>query len=410
MIFQSVFLHEYFNIDLTFSWNIYTFVYMKTRIIEKKLLDTINNFPATGIIGPRQVGKTTLAKQLIKKIDKETVYIDIENPRDKVKLSDPVLFFENNTDKCIIIDEIQLMPGLFSVLRPMIDMKREPGRFIILGSASPLLLRQSGQSLAGRIAYIELSGFNLLELDPGSENELWFKGGFPDAYLSKNASIWQQWLDNFIGTYINTDLPILGLDINRNTIRNLWTMLSHVNAQVINYSNIARSLSVSSTTLKKYIDFLENAFLIRQLQPFYPNIKKRIVKAPKVYLRDTGILHNLLNIHAHEDLEGNPLKGNSWEGYVVEQILQITGSFYEPYFYRTHQGTECDLILTRSSKPVYSIEIKFSAAPTLTKGNKIAFSDVGALNNFVIVPESEEYQLSEHITVCGLSNFLKKFR
>lgn len=385
-----------------------TFVLMKTRFIEKKLLNTVNNFPATGIIGPRQVGKTTLVKQLIKKIDKETVYIDIENPRDKVKLSDPVLFFENNIDKCIIIDEIQLMPELFSVLRPMIDMKREPGRFIILGSASPILLRQSSQSLAGRIAYIELSGFNLLELSSGSKNDLWLKGGFPDAFLSRNNDIWQQWLDNFIRTYINTDLPILGLDIDRNTIRNLWTMLSHVNAQVINYSNISRSLSVSSTTLKKYIDFLENAFLIRQLQPFYPNIKKRIVKAPKVYLRDTGILHNLLNIHSGDELEGHPLKGNSWEGYVIEQILQIAGSSYESYFYRTHQGAECDLVLTKSSNPIYSLEIKLSAAPTLTKGNKIAFSDIGAVKKFVIVPESDEYQLSEDITVCGLNGFLKK--
>ncbi len=383
---------------------------MKTRFIEKKLLTTINNFPATGIIGPRQVGKTTLAKQLIKKIEKEALYIDIENPRDRVKLSDPVLFFENNIDKCIIIDEIQLMPELFSILRPMIDMKREPGRFIILGSASPILLRQSSQSLAGRIAYIELSGFNMLELDPGSQNERWLKGGFPDAFLSKDTEIWQQWLDNFIRTYINTDLPILGLDINRNTIRNLWTMLSHVNAQVVNYSNIARSLSVSSTTLKKYIDFLENAFLIRQLQPFYLNIKKRIVKAPKVYLRDTGILHNLLNIYSPNELEGNPLKGNSWEGFVIEQVLQILGSSYESYFYRTHQGAECDLVLTKSSKPIYAIEIKLSAAPTLTRGNKIAFEDIGAAKNFIIVPESEEYQLSENISVCGLRCFLEQIK
>jgi len=383
---------------------------MVKRFIEKKLLNTVNNFPATGIIGPRQVGKTTLAKQIIKKIEKETVYIDIENPRDRVKLSDPVLFFENNADKCVIIDEVQLMPELFSVLRPMIDMKRVPGRFILLGSASPLLMRKSSQSLAGRIAYIELSGFNLLEVDSGSQNELWFKGGFPDAFLSKDSGIWQQWLDNFIKTYINTDLPILGLDINRNTIRNLWMMLAHVNAQVINYSNISRSLAVSSTTLKKYIDFLENAFLIRQLQAFYPNIKKRIVKAPKVYLRDTGILHNLLNINSFHELEGNPLKGNSWEGYVLEQILQIAGESFEPYFYRTHQGSECDLVLTQSSKPLYAIEIKFSAAPTLTKGNKIAFKDIGAAQNFIIIPESEEYQLSEKITVCSLNSFLEKLK
>lgn len=383
---------------------------MVNRFIEKKLLNTVNNFPATGIIGPRQIGKTTLAKQIIKKIEKETVYIDIENPRDRVKLSDPVLFFENNIDKCIIIDEIQLMPELFSVLRPMIDMKRMPGRFILLGSASPLLLRKSSQSLAGRIAYIELSGFNLLELDSGSQNELWLKGGFPDAFLSKNPEIWQQWLDNFIKTYINTDLPILGLDINRNTIRNLWTMLAHINAQVINYSNIGRSLAFSSTTLKKYIDFLENAFLIRQLQPFHSNIKKRIVKAPKVFLRDTGILHKLLNINSFDDLEGNPLKGNSWEGFVIEQILQIAGESYQYYFYRTHQGAECDLVLTKSSKPVYALEIKFSASPTLTKGNKIAFEDIGAAENFIIVPESEEFMLSEKVTVCGLNSFLEKLK
>jgi hypothetical protein len=185
-------------------------------------------------------------------------------------------------------------------------------------------------------------------------------------------------------------------------------MLSHVNAQVINYSNIARSLGVSSTTLKKYIDFLENAFLIRQLQPFYPNIKKRIVKAPKVYLRDTGILHNLLNIQSADDLEGNPLKGNSWEGFVLEQILQIAEPSLEPYFYRTHQGAECDLVLSKSSKPIYSIEIKLSAAPTLTKGNIIAFNDINAVKNYVIIPENEEYQLSEDITVCGLNSFLKK--
>jgi len=383
---------------------------MINRFIEKKLLNTINNFPATGVIGPRQVGKTTLAKQLIKKIEKETVYIDIENPRDRVKLSDPVLFFENNMDRCIIIDEIQLMPELFSVLRPIIDMKRETGRFIILGSASPVLMRQSAQSLAGRIAYIELSGFNLLELEPESLNKLWLKGGFPDAFLSKDTEIWQQWLDNFIKTYINTDLPILGLDIDRNTIRNLWTMLSHVDAQIINYSNISRSLSVSSTTIKKYIDFLEKAFLIRQLQPFYPNIKKRIVKAPKVYLRDTGILHNLLNIQSTDELEGHPLKGNSWEGYVIEQILQIAGPSYESYYYRTHQGAECDLVLTKSSKPVYALEIKLSAAPSLTKGNIIALEDIGAAKNFIIVPESDEYQISENITVCDLRCFLEQIK
>ncbi|MFC2107210.1 ATP-binding protein [Bacteroidota bacterium] len=380
---------------------------MIKRLIEKKLLNTINNFPITGIIGPRQVGKTTLAKEIINHIDKKTIYIDLENPRDRLKLSDPGIYFENNIDKCIIIDEVQLMPELFSILRPMIDAKRVPERFIILGSASPLLIRKSAQSLAGRIAYIELFGFNLMEVPKGSLNKLWFRGSFPDAFLATNDNIWQQWLDNFIRTYIEQDLPMLGLNINRNTMRNLWIMLSHINAQVINYSTISRSLELSSTTLKKYIDFLENAFLIRQLQPYYTNIKKRIVKSPKLIVRDTGILHNLLNIDSFSALESNPIKGNSWEGYVIEQVLQISGTFYQPYYYRTHQGAECDLVLAKSSNPEYSIEIKYSSAPQLTKGNKIAFEDIKAKKNYIIIPEGEEFHIDENTAVCGLKEFLK---
>ena len=381
---------------------------MINRIIEKKLLKTVTNFPVTGIIGPRQIGKTTLAKLLSNQMEKETIYIDLENPRDKIRLSDPNLFFEANIDKCIILDEIQTMPGLFSILRSMVDINRVSSRFIVLGSASPILIRETSQTLAGRIAYIELSGFNLTEIHSDEQNKLWLRGGFPDAFLAIDDEIWIQWLDNFISTYIERDLPMLGLDVNPSILRNLWMMVAHTHGNVVNYSNISRSLELSSTTIKKYLDFLENAFLIRQLQPFHSNIKKRIVKSPKLFVRDTGMLHNLLNINSFFELGGNPMKGNSFEGFVIEQILQLLSTNYQPYFYRTHNGAECDLVLTKSSKPFFAIEIKYSSTPQLTKGNIISFDDIGAKYNFVITPDSEEYFIRKDITVCSLEIFLTK--
>jgi len=382
---------------------------MIDRKIKTKLLKTINSFPVTGIIGPRQVGKTTLAKHISTFLSKETLYIDLENPRDNIRLSDPNLFFEANLNKCVILDELQLMPELFSILRPMIDLNRTASRYIILGSASPLLIRESAQTLAGRIAYIELSGFNLTEIGEKHRNKLWLRGGFPDAYLAQDDDIWFQWLENYIKTYIERDLPMLGLNISRSIIRNLWIMVAHMHGNVVNYSNIARSLELSSTTIKKYLDFLENAFLIRQLQPFHKNIKKRLVKAPKLFIRDTGVLHNLLNITSAFDLEGNPIKGNSFEGFVIEQILQLANSLYQPFFYRTQHGAECDLILTKSLKPVFAIEIKYSSAPQLTKGNRIAFDDIGAKYNFIITPDSDDYLLHKNIRVCSLYIFLSKY-
>ena len=382
---------------------------MIERKIAVELIKTINNFPVTGIIGPRQVGKTTLAKKLRRSIEKETIYIDLENPRDLVRLSDPNLFFEANQDKCVILDEIQLKPELFSILRPMVDMNRVPGRFILLGSASPDLIRKSSQSLAGRIAYLELSGFNLTEISPGHQAELWLKGGFPDAFLAPDNEVWTQWLDNFIKTYIERDLPVLGLDIGRGILRDLWMMIAHVHGNVVNYSNIGRALELGSATIKKYLDFLENAFLIRQLHPFHTNIKKRIVKSPKLFIRDTGILHHLHNIDSGFALEGHPMKGNSFEGFAIEQILQLAGKFYHPFFYRTHHGAECDLVLTKSSKPHFAVEIKYSSAPQLTKGNLISFDDIGAKHNFVITPDTEDYLLGKNIRVCSLQVFLEKY-
>lgn len=380
---------------------------MIKRRIEEKLLKTINFFPVTGIIGPRQVGKTTLAKKISTLIEKDTVYIDLENPRDQLKISDPNLFFESNLDRCIIIDEIQLQPNLFPIIRSMVDLNRTPARFILLGSSSPLLIKETSETLAGRIAYIELAGLNIEEVS--NYNELWFKGGFPDAYLSPDNSIWQQWEENFIKTYIERDLPLMGLRISPSIFRNLWMMLAHTHGNIINFSNIGKSLELSSTTIKKYLNFLENAFLIRQLQPYSINLKKRIVKSPKIFIRDTGMLHHLLFLSNKDSLEGHPIKGNSFEGFVIEQILQKTQSNYQASFYRTQNGAECDLVLEQGNKAIFAIEIKYSSTPKPTKGNLISFGDINAEQNFILTPDSDDYLIAENIRICSLYTFVSQY-
>ncbi len=380
---------------------------MIERQITHKLLKTIYHFPVTGILGPRQVGKTTLAKHLAKIIDKQSVYIDLENPRDLIKLSDPNLFFEANMDQCIIIDEIQLKPDLFPVIRSMVDHNRIPSRFILLGSASPLLIRETSESLAGRIAYIELSGFNILEVN--EINKLWFKGGFPDAYLSGDNEIWFQWLENFIRTYTERDLPLIGLDVSPTILKNLWSMIAHMHGNIINYSSLSKSLGFSATTIKKYLNFMEEAFLIRQLHPYFSNSKKRLIKSPKIFIRDSGVLHYLLFLQDEKMLQGHPMKGNSFEGFVVEQILQMIQNKYQASFYRTQHGAECDLVLAQGNRPKMAIEIKYTSTPKPTKGNLFSFQDIGAEHNFIITPDSDDFQIAENIRVCSLPIFLKNY-
>ncbi|MBL57580.1 MAG: ATPase [Flavobacteriales bacterium] len=374
----------------------------------KDLSDNLNYFPVIGIVGPRQVGKTTISKTLIKELQKETLYLDLEDPQDQAKITNPNLFFERNQDKCIILDEVQRAPDLFPVLRSMIDKNRVPGRFILLGSASPELIRDSSESLAGRIAYEELTPFNLLEIiNTKSIIEHWIYGGFPDSILSPNKKVQQTWMRNFIQTYIERDLPMLGLSADRGTIRKLWTMIAHMHGSLLNMSNLAKSLELTSPTIKSYLSFLEEAFLIRQLPTYTTNLKKRLVKAPKVYVRDSGILHFLLGINSIDELEGMPIIGNSWEGYAIEQICHITQNEFEPHFYRTHEGAEIDLVLLKAGKPIYAIEIKYTSAPKLSRGNTQAFRDINAKENFIITPNSDDYYLTKEIRVCSLGDFLK---
>ena len=383
---------------------------MILRFITDSLQETLSYFAVTGIVGPRQVGKTTLVKHLLKYLEKEIVYLDIENPKDQAKLTDPVLFFERNQDKCIVLDEIQRMPELFPILRAMVDLNKVPARFIILGSASPDLIRDSSESLAGRIAYEELTPFNISEIaDYKDIFHHWFSGGFPDAFLAPTDKICRKWLSNFIQIYIERDIPMLGLNINRNVLRKFWTMIAHIHGNILNMNNFGKSLEISSTSIKKYLAFLEDAFLIRQLYPFSANVKKRLVKSPKVYIRDSGILHSLLDIPDFNSLESNPIFGASWEGYVIEQVIQKLDMDTKCFFYRTHEGAECDLVLVKGGLVLKAIEIKYTSSPKFTKGMNNAFKDIDAKMNYIITPNTDNYLMSEKVRVCNLRTFIEEY-
>lgn len=379
------------------------------RRIANEILTLLDHFPVVGIVGPRQAGKTTLAKHLVNHIQKECLYLDLEFPEDSGKLIEPQLYLEQHRDKCIVLDEIQRMPELFPLLRALIDQHRVPGRFMILGSASPHLLRQSSESLAGRIAYKELAPFHLTEILPHeSFTDHWFFGGFPEAFLSADPSIRRTWLRNFIQTYVERDLPQLGFTASPAITQRLLRMLAHFHGGVWNASSFSKSLGITVPTVNRYLQFLEEAFLIHRLQPFYSNIKKRLVRAPKVYFRDSGILHYLAGIQDFDQLQGNVLIGHSWEGYVIEQIKQILPEDLSLYFYRTHHGAESDLVIVRGNTPVSCIEIKYSSQPKPSKGFRIAIQDLGTSANYVLTPKSECYNVGENIKACNLVSFLKE--
>jgi hypothetical protein len=379
---------------------------MVKRILEKELLELLSFFPAVGVIGPRQSGKTTLARMLMERYSKKSVYLDLESPTDRNKLSEPEYFFEDNKDNCVVLDEIQRMPVLFPLLRSSIDKYRIPGRFIILGSANPAIMKDSSESLAGRIAYKELYPFNITETGFENLKKHWLRGGFPDAYKQKNIANTKTWLENYITTYIERDLPVIGLDASSVTLAHFWTMLAHSHGNIFNASNFARSLGVSSPTVTRYLHFLEEAFLVNSLMPYYYNTKKRLVKSPKVYIRDSGVLHYLTNTLDPSVLPVHIIVGSSWEGYVVEQVKQILGRNPGMFYYRTHQGTECDLVLVKGIKPLASVEIKYSSSPDMTKSFTLAINDLGTKANFIITPDSDDYTIRENVKVCSLQTFL----
>ncbi len=365
-------------------------------------------FPAVGILGARQVGKTTLAKQLVKTSRKPVVYIDLESSRDRAKLTDPYLFIKSLEGRSVIFDEIQFMPELMNELRGLIDEDRKPGRFILLGSASPEVIKKSSDSLAGRIGYYELTPFLQREIPSSHHEHLWIRGGFPDSFTARTDALSFTWRKNFVKAYVERDLPQLGLAVDAFTLERFWRMLAAFHGNIWNAESFARSLGITGNTVNSYLNFMESAFLLRRLYPYAKNIKKRLVKSPKVYLSDTGIFHYLNNIDSKEALLHSPVIGASWEGYVIEQIIRQARDHFQYFFYRTHQGTECDLVLEKSGRVVAAIEIKYSSAPTLTKGFNQALEDLKPERSFVIVPDTEEFPISQHTTVISLTDFLNK--
>lgn len=375
------------------------------RYVGPHIRELLGFFPAVGVVGARQVGKTTLVKSL----GIDSIYLDLENDRDRAKLAaDPQFFLQQHNDRCVILDEVQQMPEIFRLLRGIIDADRRPGRFILLGSASPELLRQSSESLAGRIAYVELYPFNALEIAEYFDWKThWLVGGFPESLRAPNSRLSLEWRRNFIRTYLERDLPRLGLGADPALVRRFWQMLAGENGSIWQAEKFARSLGVSGVTAKKYLTFLENAFLLFTLEPWFANVSKRLVKSPKIYQCDSGILHAWLDLYEIDRLLGSSALGSSWEGYVLGQIKSIAGGRLGCYFYRTHQGAECDLVLVRGNTPVAGVEIKFSPARALGKGFFTAITDLGTPDNYVVVPETADYEAQKGFWVVSLTSFLK---
>ncbi len=379
---------------------------MIKRIYKKKIINFLEKFPIVAILGARQVGKTTLAKFIKDKYFKDAIYLDLEYPPDTSKLENPEIFLSQFEDRLVIIDEIQRKPELFELLRALVDKKRNPARFLILGSASPDILKRTSETLAGRIAYIELKPFSLVEIGKENWKNLWIKGGFPESYIgSLNDSF--VWREFFIKTFLERDIPQIGFRIEAENIRKFWLMIAHLQNQLWNSSQIANNLGVTAPTVKHYLDILHYTYMVRILQPFFINIKKRLIKTPKIILKDSGILHCLLNIRSFDELIVNPNVGASWEGFVIEEILKIKPDYLQPYFYRTRAGAEIDLILTEANRVKIAIEIKFSLTPKVEKGFYNAINDLKPKFKWIVYPGDESYPIKNNIWIVSIKDIPK---
>lgn len=341
-----------------------------------------------------------------------SVYLDLESEEDRAKLASPAYYLESHKGKLVILDEVQRIPGIFQELRGIIDKNRRTGKptgqFLLLGSASIDLLKQSGETLAGRIAYCELSPVTVSEY-PENIDQLWLRGGFPDSLLAASDQKSLLWRNNFIRTYLERDIPQLGPRIPAETLRRFWTMLAHLQGSLLNASHIAASLGVDGKTIMSYLDLMVDLLLVRRLPPLHKNLGKRLIKSPKVYIRDSGLLHALLGINDKEALLGHPVIGMSWEGFVIENILNtINQNQDKPYFYRTSSSNEIDLILERSGKETWAIEVKRTLAPQFTKGHRLASQDIAASRNFIIYPGSERFPLAKNTEAISLTGFLNE--
>jgi predicted AAA+ superfamily ATPase len=385
---------------------------MKLMINRPNALDRIRQafrvHPVVALLGPRQCGKTTLARMEAK--GKKTTYFDLESPADVRRLASPMRALEGLSD-LVIIDEVQRQPALFEILRVLVDRPKNPTRFLLLGSASLQLVKGVSESLAGRIGFVDLSGFDLREVGLKHADRLWTRGGFPRSFLAADDSASSLWRDNFIRTFLERDIPQLGITIPAMTLRRFWTMLAHYHGQVWNAADFARSLGTSENTVRRHLDILAGAYMVRILPPWFENIGKRQVKSPKIYIRDSGIFHALLQLPALADIQSHPKLGSSWEGYALEQVLSILDSG-DPYFWATHSGAELDLLLTIGGKRI-GFEFKYGDAPGRARSMLVALQDLKLDRLFVIYPGNQEYELDEKIAVIPITqvpNFLTRIK
>ncbi len=389
---------------------------MIQRDLQTTLRNRLRQFPAVAVLGPRQVGKTTLVKTLSSRagFDREPLYLDLENPQDLAKLEDARAYLARQGHRLIILDEIQRAPELFQVLRGLIDERIEAGattgQFLILGSASIDLLRQSSESLAGRIAYLELDGLTIHEVGEAQSETLWLRGGFPRSFLAPDDEASAIWREAFITTYLERDIPQLGPRIAASTLRRFWTMLSHNQGVMLNAAQMAAALAIDGKTVAKYIDLMVDLLLVRRLEPYHTNQGKRLVKSPKTYVRDSGLAHSLLRLDTLDDVLGHPIAGASWEGYCIEQLIAATPARSKFSFYRTATGVELDLILELPSNQVWAVEIKRSSAPKVERGTYQAIEDIKPDAAFIVHGGKDRYPKGNGIEAISLSEMVNKLR
>lgn len=384
---------------------------MIQRYIQSDLVELLLSNPAVALLGARQVGKTTLSLNVTANLTRPTLYLDLERPSDSAKLQDPEYFLSQHMDKLVVLDEIQRRPDILPTLRSLIDQRKRAGdkvcQYLLLGSSSRALLQSTSDSLAGRISYMDIGGFNILEVGDDNMNQLWVRGGFPDSYLASNDTHSFRWRESIIRTYLERELPILGYNISTTTMERFWGMLAHTQGELFNAAKIAVSLGVSPPTVARYLDILVDLFLVRIVRPWHQNHGKRLIKAPKVYIRDSGLVHCLLNIKTLDDVLMHPVAGGGWEGFVIENIASVIGDRAQMWFYRTSAGAEMDLVIEIGSKRI-GIEIKRSLTPALTKGGHHSIADLNLNATYIVYPGVDQYSIKDNIQIIPVVNLLRE--
>jgi uncharacterized protein len=386
--------------------------YMLPRRLKPPVNELLRQSPAVVLLGPRQAGKTTLALEIGERT--ASIYLDLEDEHDRARLSNPSRYLEDHEDELVILDEVHRLPELFQQLRGIIDRGRRHGkangRFLLLGSAAMDLLKQSGESLAGRISYVELGPFDALETDPAALETLWVRGGFPRSFLAESDEISLRWRRNFIRTYLERDISQFGPRIPAETLRRFWTMLAHNQAQILNTANLASGLGVDDKTVARYLDLLVDLLLVRRLPAWHRNVGKRLVKSPKVYVRDSGLAHALLGIRDKESLLGHPVVGQTWESFVIETLISAAPVTTEANYYRTSNGTEVDLVLTLPGGERWAIEVKRTTAPKLERGFHSACADLNPHKGFYVYPGIDRFPLDAQTDAIGVVELAKALR